>query len=70
MRHHGAAALKLKNVRKVYRSGDAEIVAVDQASLEVGDAEIVALVGPSGSGKTTLLSISGACSRRRRAGWW
>jgi hemin transport system ATP-binding protein len=57
--HHGAAALKLENVRKVYRSGDAEIVAVDYASLEVGDAEIVALVGPSGSGKTTLLSISG-----------
>jgi putative ABC transport system ATP-binding protein len=57
--HHRAAALKLENVRKVYRSGDAEIVAVDQASLEVGPAEIVALVGPSGSGKTTLLSISG-----------
>jgi hemin transport system ATP-binding protein len=52
-------ALQLDNVRKVYTAGDAEIVAVDRASLEVGDAEIVALVGPSGSGKTTLLSISG-----------
>jgi len=52
-------ALQLENVRKVYRSGDGEIVAVDRASLEVGDAEILALVGPSGSGKTTLLSISG-----------
>ena len=52
-------ALQLENVRKVYQSGDGEIVAVDRASLEVGDAEIVALVGPSGSGKTTLLSISG-----------
>ena len=52
-------ALQLENIRKVYQSGDGEIVAVDRASLEVGDAEIVALVGPSGSGKTTLLSISG-----------
>jgi len=52
-------ALQLENVRKVYQSGDGEIVAVDRASLEVGDAEIVALVGPSGSGKTTLLSMSG-----------
>jgi putative ABC transport system ATP-binding protein len=52
-------ALQLENVRKVYQSGDEEIVALDHASFEVGDAEIVALVGPSGSGKTTLLSISG-----------
>ena len=59
MKHHRAAALQLENVRKVYRSGDAQIVAVDHACLEVGTAEIVALVGPSGSGKTTLLSISG-----------
>jgi len=52
-------ALQLENVRKVYQSGDDEIVALDHAALEVGDAEIVALVGPSGSGKTTLLSLSG-----------
>lgn len=52
-------ALQLEDVRKVYRSGDGQIVAVDRAFLEVGDAEIVALVGPSGSGKTTLLSIAG-----------
>jgi putative ABC transport system ATP-binding protein len=53
------SALKLEKVRKVYQSGDDQIVALDHASLEVGDAEILALVGPSGSGKTTLLSISG-----------
>ena len=53
------SALKLENVRKVYQSGEDEIVALDYASLDVGDAEIVALVGPSGSGKTTLLSIAG-----------
>ncbi len=53
------SALKLDHVRKIYESGDDEIVALDHASLELGDAEILALVGPSGSGKTTLLSISG-----------
>ncbi len=52
-------ALELHDVRKTYTSGDAEIVALDHATLTVGDDEIVALVGPSGSGKTTLLSISG-----------
>jgi putative ABC transport system ATP-binding protein len=53
------AALELADVRKVYRSGDDEVVALDHATLTVGDDEIVALVGPSGSGKTTLLSIAG-----------
>jgi putative ABC transport system ATP-binding protein len=53
------AALELTAVRKTYPSGDDEIVALDHATLEVGDDEILALVGPSGSGKTTLLSISG-----------
>ena len=52
-------ALEMKEVRKTYRSGDAEVVALDHASLTVGDDEMVALVGPSGSGKTTLLSIAG-----------
>jgi putative ABC transport system ATP-binding protein len=51
--------LHLEDVRKVYRSGDEEVVALDHATLAVADDEIVALVGPSGSGKTTLLSIAG-----------
>lgn len=49
----------MEAVRKVYRSGDAEVVALDHADLVVGDHEMVTLVGPSGSGKTTLLSIAG-----------
>src|SRR5690606_33297291 len=52
-------ALHLEDVRKTYRSGDEEVVALDHATLEVGRDELVALVGPSGSGKTTLLSVAG-----------
>lgn len=52
-------ALHMSDVRKVYRMGEEEIVALDHAELSVAVDEIVALVGPSGSGKTTLCSIAG-----------
>jgi len=52
-------ALQLESVRKVYPTGDEEVVALDHATLTLGHDEIVALVGPSGSGKTTLCSIAG-----------
>jgi hemin transport system ATP-binding protein len=52
-------ALDMQHVRKTYGSGDTAVVALDHATLKVGDDELIALVGPSGSGKTTLLSIAG-----------
>jgi|688.fasta_scaffold30512_7 putative ABC transport system ATP-binding protein len=52
-------ALTLEEVRKTYRVGDSEVVALDRADLTLGRDEIIALVGPSGSGKTTLCSIAG-----------
>ena len=52
-------ALDMRDVRKVYRVGDSDIVALDHATLSVQRSERVALVGPSGSGKTTLCSIAG-----------
>ena len=52
-------ALRMEDVRKTYRMGDEEVVALDGVDFTVGSDEIVALVGPSGSGKTTLCSIAG-----------
>jgi putative ABC transport system ATP-binding protein len=54
-----ATALQLEGVRKVYPSGDQEIVALDHADLDVTVGEVLMLLGPSGSGKTTLLSVAG-----------
>ena len=56
-------ALEMREVRKVYGSGEQAVVALDHATLSVADDEMVALVGPSGSGKTTLLSIAGGLLR-------
>ncbi len=53
------SGVELRSVRKVYGSGDNEVVALHHADLSVRAGEIVALVGPSGSGKTTLCSIAG-----------
>jgi putative ABC transport system ATP-binding protein len=56
---NGVPALELEAVRKVYPTGDEEVVALDHATLTIGHEEIISLVGPSGSGKTTLCSIAG-----------
>jgi NitT/TauT family transport system ATP-binding protein len=50
-----SAALRFDRVGKVFPDGTR---AVDDASLEVGSAEMVAIVGPSGCGKSTLLRLA------------
>lgn len=58
--------LVLQNVTKIYGEGEDAVTALDDASLSVRSAELVAIVGPSGSGKTTFLAIAGALLRPTR----
>src|SRR6201985_3369925 len=52
-----APFISLRNVRKAYRSGSAEHLAVSDVTMDVQEGELVSLVGPSGCGKTTVLKI-------------
>jgi NitT/TauT family transport system ATP-binding protein len=49
--------IRLRGVRKTYRRGQQEHLAISDASFDVMPGELVSLVGPSGCGKTTLLKI-------------
>ena len=52
--------LRCENVRKVYGSGNNQVVALDHIDLSVQKGEFVAIVVASGSGKSTLLHILGS----------
>ena len=55
--------LELKNIRKIYETGDTSLAALDGVSLCFRENEFVSILGPSGCGKTTLLNIVGGLDR-------
>ena len=52
--------LRATNLTKTFGSGESEVQAVNDVTLEISQGEMVLIMGPSGSGKTTLLSMLGA----------
>ena len=49
--------IEVKNLKKIYRMGKEEIVALNNISLTIDDQDICCLFGTSGSGKSTLLNM-------------
>lgn len=51
--------IEVKNLNKIYGSGEAEVKALKNINLNIEQGEFVAIVGQSGSGKSILLHLIG-----------
>lgn len=56
---HSDPALWARGISKVFKSGDEELVVLENVSLRIARGEVVAITGASGVGKSTLLHIMG-----------
>ncbi len=52
--------IEIRNVTKIYESGETRFQALNGISFNIANGEFVAIMGPSGSGKSTLMHILGA----------
>ena len=58
--------LEVKNLSKIYGTGDNQVIALNNVSFSVEKGEFIAIVGSSGSGKSTLLHLIGGVDQPTR----
>jgi putative ABC transport system ATP-binding protein len=51
--------IKLENVEKTYKVGDARVQALNNVSIEAYQKDFIVIKGPSGSGKSTIVNMIG-----------
>ena len=57
------AYVEFRNVKKIYKSGEVEIPALNGVDFTIEKGEFCVIVGASGAGKTTILNILGGMDR-------
>ncbi|MBA7688280.1 Nitrate import ATP-binding protein NrtD [subsurface metagenome] len=55
----GKTKIEVIGLRKVFDSGENQVVAINELNLEIRENEFTVIVGPSGCGKSTILYIIG-----------
>ena len=55
--------LEIKNIKKIYKTGDFTQIALNNVSIKFRKNEFVTILGQSGSGKTTMLNILGGLDK-------
>lgn len=62
--------LKCENLKKIYKVGEQEVIALNGINLSVERGEYISVIGTSGSGKSTLLYLLAGLEKATEGKIW